>query len=181
MKNNQTHLLTLENFNYTLRLIQKYSDNCIESKRNQLFATLLTNVFKTPTGGRIYYDYKINRRKTELAQSISFFQIENEPKVIYRTMVWLTEEVHQIKSQENGILVENGDFILKNFELAPGHFAKFSGIVTITQKNENIRLISVKAGQVYKSKRLKNIEKKVYYHGEIIFSKGLLFEPDTKK
>merc|ERR1712115_492168 len=63
-----------------------------------------------------------------------------------------------------------GDFISKGFELIPNLFSKTSGIVTIIPRNNNTQVISIKSGLVYKGKKLKKVEKKVYYPGEALFS-----------
>ena len=50
-------------------------------------------------------------------------------------------------------------------------FSKTSGIVTYRQKTKNlVQTISIKSGLVYEGRKFKNISKKLYYPGEIIFS-----------
>ncbi len=93
-----------------------------------------------------------------------------KPVVKSRTIVWLGEEIHRINCEQNILFIEDGDFISKGFELIPNLFSKTSGIVTITPKNNNVQIISVKSGLVYKGKKLKKVEKKVYYPGEALFS-----------
>ena len=93
-----------------------------------------------------------------------------KPVVKSRTMVWLGEEVHKIKCEQNILFIEDGDFISKGFELIPNLFSKTSGIVSITNKGNNTQIISIKSGLVYKGKKLKKVEKKVYYPGEALFS-----------
>ena len=93
-----------------------------------------------------------------------------KPIVKSHTMVWLGEEIHKIKCEQNILFIEDGDFISKGFELIPNLFSKTSGIVTITPKSNNTQIISIKSGLVYKGKKLKKVEKKVYYPGEALFS-----------
>ena len=93
-----------------------------------------------------------------------------KPIIKSRTMIWLGEEVHKIKCEQNLLFIEDGDFISKGFELIPNLFSKTSGIVTITPKGNNTQIISIKSGLVYKGKKLKKVEKKVYYPGEALFS-----------
>jgi len=93
-----------------------------------------------------------------------------KPVLKSRTMVWLGEEIHKIKCEQNILFIEDGDFISKGFELIPNLFSKTSGIVTITPKSNNTQIISIKSGLVYKGKKLKKVEKKVYYPGEALFS-----------
>jgi hypothetical protein len=85
-------------------------------------------------------------------------------------MVWLSEEIHQVNCEPNIVLVEHGDFISEKFELIPGLFSKTSGIITIRQKNNLVQTISIKSGLVYEGKKFKNISKKLYYPGEVLFS-----------
>ena len=93
-----------------------------------------------------------------------------KPVIKARTMVWLGEEIHKIKCEQNILFIEDGDFISKGFELIPNLFSKTSGIVTLIPKSNNIQIISIKSGLVYKGKKLKKVEKKVYYPGEALFS-----------
>jgi len=93
-----------------------------------------------------------------------------KPIIKSRTMIWLGEEVHKIKCEQNILFIEDGDFISKGFELIPNLFSKTSGIVTITPKSNNTQIISIKSGLVYKGKKLKKVEKKIYYPGEALFS-----------
>ena len=93
-----------------------------------------------------------------------------KPTIKSRTVIWLGEEIHKTKCEQNILFVEDGDFISEGFELIPNLFSKTSGIVTLTSKPNNIQIISIKSGLVYKGKKLKKVEKKVYYPGEALFS-----------
>jgi hypothetical protein len=101
----------------------------------------------------------------------------------YRNIVWLSEESHSIKTETIDLLVKDGDFISNGFEFGLNHLSKTSGYVTvsniikkrkITKKKgkikEKIQLVSIKSGLIYKSKKQKKIEKKIYYPGEILVS-----------
>ena len=229
--NYKTHILTLDKYKYSLTLRKKYSKNYLELTRDKKFGTLITNCFKTLTGGIMYYDYQTRLKNNTRNKFVSFFdnygliqlhrlevkqlanrvkditisveeaktvkaqkkailnleksieifkqakdgfntvkKICSKPIIKHRTLLWLNEEIHKVECDENMLLVEHGDFISKGFELIPGRFSKTSGIITIVQKNNSIRIISIKSGLVYKGKRLKNTEKKIYYPGEILFS-----------
>ena len=87
----------------------------------------------------------------------------------HRTMIWLGEEIHMVKCEQNVLLIEDGDFISEGFEFVPNQFSKTSGIVTISQKNNNFT-ISIKSGSVYQGKELKTLDQRVYYPGEVLFS-----------
>ena len=91
-----------------------------------------------------------------------------KPFLFHKTMIWLGEEIHNITCEQNALLVEHGDFISKDFELIPGTFSKTSGFVTIFQKNNSVKTVSIKSGLVYQGKKFNRMAKKVYYPGEII-------------
>ena len=180
--NFNNYILELGNLKYFVKINQKNSKNYLQMTRNEKVATLITSAFKTLTGGTLYYDYK-NLLQTEKENKVSSYSLrlnhETEYKSLanYRTIVWLNDEIHKVNCEQNILLVEHGDFISKGFELIPGLFSKTSGLVTIFQKNNIIQTISIKSGLVYEGKKFKNIAKKLYYPGEIIFSNILVQSP----
>ena len=173
--NLNNYLLDLEGFKYLLK-IQKIKERYfVQMTRNEKFGTLVTNSFQTLTGGTLYYDYKnlcknINPNEVIFYYSRLTSYKKSKSLSNYRTIIWLGEEVHQVNCEQNILLVEHNDFISKGFELIPGLFSKISGLISIRQKNNIIKRISIKSGLVYEGKKFKNIAKKVYYPGEVIFS-----------
>jgi DNA-directed RNA polymerase subunit beta' len=108
--------------------------------------------------------------------------IDNEnsfSKNFYRTLVWLEEETHNVNCEPNVLLVKNGDFISKNFEVTPDRFSKTSGLVVTNQKNNIIQTLTIKSGLIYegkkisskiKGKKISSKVKKLFFPGEQIFS-----------
>nr|YP_009686387.1 RNA polymerase beta' subunit [Halamphora coffeaeformis]QDR25134.1 RNA polymerase beta' subunit [Halamphora coffeaeformis] len=173
--NQKNYLLNIKNSNYLVKIFEKTSKFYLELSRNQQFGISLKNSFKTLTGGTIYYDHRNLLHYKQLNESISYINRNNQankynPLNFYRTMIWLSEELHQVNCEPNIVLVEHGDFISEKFELIPGLFSKTSGIVTIRQKNNLIQTISIKSGLVYEGKKFKSTSKKLYYPGEVLFS-----------
>ena len=171
-----THLLKCQTLNYLVKLSSKYNTNYLKLTRNQKFAVLITNAFLTKTGGNIYYNLTSSARLNQARRIISFLnRIHSFKKtkllVNHKTIIWLGEEIHKVNCEQNILLVEQGDFISKDFELIPGLFSKTSGFVTIVQKNTVVQTISIKSGLVYESKKFKKLGKKLYYPGEVIFAK----------
>jgi DNA-directed RNA polymerase subunit beta' len=172
--NFNNYLLKLGSFKYFLKIQRKYSKNYLQMTRNEKFGTLVTNSFRTLTGGILYYDYKNLLKNNKKNKIISYYHRSIRDKkyksvVRHRTIIWLGEEIHKVNCEQNILLVEHGDFISKGFELIPGLFSKTSGLVTIVQKNNVIKTISIKSGLVYEGKKFKNTAKKLYYPGEVIF------------
>ena len=173
--NFNNYLLKLKHLKYFIKIQRKNSKNYLQLTRNEKFATLITNSYRTLTGGTLYYDYK-NLLKNNNQNNITFYfdryAVDRKYKSLIhnRTIIWLGEEIHKVNCEQNILLVEHGDFISKGFELIPGLFSKTSGLVTLAQKNNVIKTISIKSGLVYEGKKFKNTPKKLYYPGEIIFS-----------
>lgn len=172
----ENYLLNFANFKYLLIIKRKHSKNYLQINKNCKFATLLTNSFRTLTGGILYYDYKNLLKPTKNNKKISYCQRLSKKKkyqslIHHKTIIWLGEELHKVNCEQNILLIEYGDFILNGFELIPGLFSKTSGLVTISQKNNVIKAISIKSGLVCEGKKFKSLAKKFYYPGEVIFSK----------
>ena len=177
---------------YWLYLEDRNSELYIKQKLNNYFASLITNRFKTETGGIVYYDTKIYQKGILQDSLISYFKRlyisiasekvdskkihfkkQNLNKIplqpIFGSIIWLPEETYKITCDKNILFVENGSFISENFELLPGLFSRTSGIVNIIQRNNIVNEIIIKCGLVYEGKNFKNFVNKIYYPGEIIF------------
>lgn len=179
---NKNYLLNFKQQKYFLNLVLKDSKTYLQLTRNNQFGTLITNQFRTFTGGTIYYDRRnlnsfgfLNRKifyypkqKYSQRKKINFF---------HKTIVWLGEETYKVNCEQNILLVKHGDFISENFEIIPGLFSKTSGIVIIQQKTNIVETISIKSGLVYEGKNLKKEAKKFYFPGEMLFSNVTITEP----
>nr|YP_010134243.1 RNA polymerase beta'' subunit [Navicula veneta]QWM93733.1 RNA polymerase beta'' subunit [Navicula veneta] len=171
----KNYLLNLENLKYLVKIKQKNLKFYLQIARNEQLGTLITNAFRTLTGGILYYDYgtllNFNKSNDNLFYcDRSSFGNKSKSIISYPTIIWLGEEIHKVNCEQNMLLVENGDLISEGFEIVPDVVSKTSGIVTITQKNTVVQTISIKSGVVYEGQKFKNIAKKIYYPGEIILS-----------
>ena len=174
---NKNYLLNLKNLKYLVKIRQTQSKSYLQIARNEQLGTLETNSFRTLTGGILYYDYRSISRFNRTNDTVTYldrFSVEIKDKeesiISHSTIVWLGEEIHNVNCEPNISLVEHGDFISEKFEIVPNVFSKTSGIVTIRQKNNVIQTILIKSGLVYEGQKFKNIAKKLYYPGEVIFS-----------
>ena len=173
--NSNKYILELNDQKYFIKVKTKNSKNYLKLSRNEKFATLISNSYTTLAGGTVYYNYKNLQKHNNSNKTLSYFYrlIDKKKYEIlanHRTLIWLGEEVYNVNCEQNILLVEHGDFISKGFELVPGLFSQTSGLVTIIQKNNVIKTISIKPGLVYKGKKFKDTTKKLYYPGEMIFS-----------
>lgn len=171
----KNYLLNIHKLKYLVNLKAKNSSFYLQMTRNEQFGILITNSFRTLTGGSVYYDYRNLFKSNPINLTISYcntihLKKKYKPGISYRTIIWLGEEIHKVNCEQNILLVEHGDLISEGFEIIPGLFSKTSGIVTVRQKNNLIQTISIKSGLVYEGKKFKNAAKKIYYPGEVIFS-----------
>jgi len=172
---NKNYLLNLDTLKYLVKIKIKNSKSYLQLARNEQIGILISNSFRTLTGGILYYDYRNVFKLNEINKNIFYcsrISLQRKLRSIssYRTIIWLGEEIHKVNCEQNILLVEHGDLISEGFEIIPGLFSKTSGIVTIRQKNNLVQTISIKSGLVYEGQKFKNTDKKIYYPGEIIFS-----------
>jgi len=168
-------LLKFLNFKYLVKIYIKNSNFYLQLTRNHQIGTLITNTFRTLTGGILYYDHRNIIKCNQKNKRIAYVNRANlltkyKSLICHRTIVWLGEEIHRLNCESNILLVEHGDFISEGFELVPGLFSKTSGIVIVRQKNSIVQTIVIKSGLVYEGKKFKRNSKKLYYPGEILFS-----------
>jgi DNA-directed RNA polymerase subunit beta' len=171
----KNYILNCLNFKYLIRLHVKNSKFYLQLTRNHQIGTLITNTFRTLTGGILYYDHQNIIKCNQKNKKTTYLNRTNlltkyKPLICHRTIVWLGEEIHRVNCESNILLVEHGDFISEGFELVPGLLSKTSGIVIVRQKNNIVQNIIVKSGLVYEGKKFKRNSKKLYYPGEILFS-----------
>ena len=178
---NKNYFLTSSDLKYLIKIRVKKSKSYLQISRNEKFGTLITNSFRTLTGGTLYYDHRNLYRFNQININIPYWNRlhsikKHKSNIYHRTIIWLGEEIHKVNCEQNILLVEHGDFISEGFEIIPGLFSKTSGIVIIRQKNTLIQTISIKSGLVYEGKKFKDTSKKLYYPGEIIFSNIIITE-----
>ena len=135
------------------------------------------------------FNSKIGDRKVETSLKREELGYDSSfPINYYRTLIWLDEENHNVNCEPNVLLVKNGDFISKNFEITPDRFSKTSGLVVTNQKNNIIQTLTIKSGLIYegkkisskiKGKKLSTKLKKLFFPGEQIFSTITISEPSV--
>ena len=106
-----------------------------------------------------------------------FLNLKLKKKICHNSLIWLSEEIYKVNCDKNILLVENGNFISKNFEIIPNIISKTAGIIKVSQKNNIIEEIAIKAGFVYQGKQFQHLDKKVFYPGEIIFNNIEITQP----
>lgn len=128
---------------------------------------------KIDKNGFMFYKNFLNFQEME---SI-FLRLKLKKKILQNSLIWLSEETYKLNCDKNILLVENGNFISKDFEIIPNISSKTAGITSVLQKNNIIEEIAIKAGFVYQGKQFEQVDKNVYYPGEIIFNNIQITQP----
>lgn len=111
---------------------------------NQIIGNLVSDTYKTSTGGIIkYLDLSVSHKKQE--QNINNYDITGSGYIL-----WISEETHEINKDKSLLLIDNGDFIESGTEIIKNVFAKNSGVVEIIHKDGIAREIIIKPGTMYK-------------------------------
>ena len=163
------YLLTSKISSYFINLESKASKFFIPNNSKKNFATLVTNQYRSLTGGTVYYNQTIDRTKIA-HQNDCIYYIKDIDKRYYKTLIWLSEEIHELNCERSLLLIEPNSFISDNFELIPNIYSQTSGIVQIFEKNNIIQEVCIKPGIVYTTNDIKNLDNKVFYPGEIILN-----------
>lgn len=192
------YLLISDNKYYYLNFHLQNSLLQLNSLLPTYFGNLLSNKYKTQSGGILFYDQRIKNKSILSLNFYSYykrlefvFNIFNTNEIyfdsaqfnripfqpIFSSVLWLPEETYKLNCDKNLLLVEQGSFISENFEIIPGLFSKFSGVVMISFKNNLVSEISIKSGLVYQGKNFKNLANNVYFPGELILDNIKIVQP----
>lgn len=109
----------------------------------QIIGELLSDVYKTKTGGVIkYLDLPVSKKKYSLGSD--YYNILGAGYIL-----WIAEETHEINKDISLLMVTHGQFIDSGTEIIKNLFAQNSGIVEIVEKDSIVREIIIKPCAVY--------------------------------
>nr|YP_010902675.1 RNA polymerase b-subunit [Hypnea nidulans]WCH54530.1 RNA polymerase b-subunit [Hypnea nidulans] len=118
---------------------------------NQVIGDLVTDIYKTKTGGIIkYLDLPISKKKFH--SSHEYYDILGSGYIL-----WIPEETHEVNKDVSLLLVNHGEFINVGTEIIKNVFANNAGTLEVIQRDGIIREIIIKPCKVYSIKN-----KKVY-------------------
>ena len=165
------YLWSIEGVKYLVKIEKTVNNYNFQLTRNKQVATLVTNAFKTLTGGTLFYDYRNVVNPRTIINPINYYftsssSLLNSQVVTYKTLVWLAEEMYEVNCEQTSLLVDHGDVISTGFELIPGVFSKSSGLVIIEQTNQIVKTIHIKSGLVYEGKKFPKLTETICYPGE---------------
>ncbi len=107
----------------------------------QVVAELIDDRYHTQTGGIIKYSGVDVAKKGKAKLGYEVVQ--------GGTLLWIPEEAHEVNKDISLLLVEDGQFVEAGTEVVKDIFCQSSGVVEVTQKNDILREIVIKPGDMH--------------------------------
>lgn len=129
----------------------------IETQHNQRFSLIATPGTKV-VNKQVVAELIDDRYRTQTGGIIKFSGIELEKRgkakqgyevVKGGTILWIPEESHEVNKDISLLLVEDGQFVEAGTEVVKDIFCQSSGVVEVTQKNDILREIVIKPGELH--------------------------------
>lgn len=116
-------------------------------QNKQVVAELIDDFYRTETGGIIKYG-GITVGKGSRKQG---YEVEQGG-----TLLWIPEESHEINKDISLLIVEDGEYVEAGTEVVKDVFCQSSGIAEVVQKNDILREIIIKPGEIHQIDDPKN-------------------------
>ncbi len=108
---------------------------------NQVVAELIDDQYHTQTGGIIKYSGVDVAKRGKAKQGYEVVQ--------GGTLLWIPEEAHEVNKDLSLLLVEDGQYVEAGTEVVKDIFCQSNGVVEVTQKNDILREIVIKPGELH--------------------------------
>jgi DNA-directed RNA polymerase subunit beta' len=109
-------------------------------QNHQVVAELIDDRYKTNTGGIIKYaGLEVSKGTRKQGYEVSQGG----------TILWIPEESHEVNKDSSLLLVEDGQYVEAGTEVVKDIFCQSSGVVEVVQKNDILREIIVKPGELH--------------------------------
>ncbi len=108
---------------------------------NQVVAELIDDRYHTQTGGIIKYSGVEVGKRGKAKQGYEVIK--------GGTLLWIPEEAHEVNKDISLLLVEDGQFVEAGTEVVKDIFCQSNGVVEVTQKNDILREIVIKPGELH--------------------------------
>jgi DNA-directed RNA polymerase subunit beta' len=109
---------------------------------HHVVAELIDNKYRTQTGGIIKYaGVETAKRKSKADKG---YEVTKGG-----TILWIPEECHEVNKDISLLLVEDGQYVEAATEVVKDIFCQSAGIVEVIQKNDILREIVIKPGELH--------------------------------
>ncbi|CEJ45996.1 DNA-directed RNA polymerase subunit beta'' [Umezakia ovalisporum] len=109
-------------------------------QNGQVVAELIDERYRTNTGGLLKFGGVEVQKKGKAKLGYEIVQ--------GGTLLWIPEETHEVNKDISLLLVEDGQFVEAGTEVVKDIFCQNSGVIEVTQKNDILREVVVKPGEV---------------------------------
>ena len=130
-------------------------------QNHAIVAELVDDSYRTATGGIIRYS-GIEVAKGSRKQGYEVLQ--------GGSLLWIPEETHEVNKDISLLLVEDGQYVESGTEVVKDIFCLSSGVVETSQKNDILREITIKSGEIHW-----DLE-----HETVTVENGQIFPPQTE-
>jgi DNA-directed RNA polymerase subunit beta' len=129
----------------------------IETNNNQTFSLIATPGTKV-TSGQVVAELNDRSYHTQTGGIIKYSGVEvakrGKAKHGYEvvqggTLLWIPEEAHEVNKDISLLLVEDGQYVEAGTEVVKDIFCQSNGVVEVTQKNDILREIVIKPGDLH--------------------------------
>ena len=107
----------------------------------EVIAELADDRFRTQTGGIVRFAPGLAIKKARSAKH--GYEVSKGG-----TLLWIPQETHEINKDISLLMIEDGQWIEAGTEVVKDIFSQTAGIVTVTQKNDILREIIVRSGEL---------------------------------
>ncbi|MBK1990362.1 DNA-directed RNA polymerase subunit beta' [Sphaerospermopsis aphanizomenoides BCCUSP55] len=109
-------------------------------QNGQVVAELIDDRYRTTTGGFLKFaGIEVQKKgKAKLGYEV----------VTGGTLLWIPEETHEVNKDISLLLVEDGQFVEAGTEVVKDIFCQTSGVIEVTQKNDILREVVIKPGEL---------------------------------
>jgi DNA-directed RNA polymerase subunit beta' len=108
---------------------------------SQVVAELIDDRYRTQTGGIIKYAGVEVSKRGKAKQGYEVIK--------GGTLLWIPEECHEVNKDISLLLVEDGQYVEAGTEVVKDIFCQSGGIVEVVQKNDILREIVIKPGELH--------------------------------
>ncbi|MDF5728251.1 MAG: DNA-directed RNA polymerase subunit beta'', partial [Rhizonema sp. PD38] len=109
-------------------------------QNGQVVAELIDDRYRTVTGGLLKYaGVEVQKKgKAKLGYEV----------VTGGSLLWIPEETHEVNKDISLLLVEDGQYVEAGTEVVKDIFCQNNGVVEVTQKNDILREVVIKPGEL---------------------------------
>ncbi|MBN3896949.1 MAG: DNA-directed RNA polymerase subunit beta'' [Nostoc sp. NOS(2021)] len=151
-----TASVVLDQATVTVQSSQGRNNYLVSTGNNQVFNLRATPGTKVQNG-QVVAELIDDRYRTNTGGFLKFAGVEVQKKgkaklgyevVQGGTLLWIPEESHEVNKDISLLLVEDGQFVEAGTEVVKDIFCQNSGVVEVTQKNDILREVVVKPGEL---------------------------------